>query len=104
MSGQPPLPDLGGPEDEIFDAVLRIRHVFLAQGMEPPAAIELASWEDGMKLLRLARTRYRDRYRRSLYGRGETAQPITEILISGIIVRWPSRRWSMTDDHVIDID
>lgn len=94
MSG-PPLPsDLEGPEDELFAAILRLRHAFLDQGMKPPAVIELASWEDGMKLLRLARARYRDRYRRALYGRSAADSPITEIQISGVTVRWPPQRWS----------
>lgn len=56
--------------------------------------IQLASWEEGMKVLNLARTRYNDRYRRSLFGRREQGEPITEVDISGITVRWPARRWS----------
>ena len=95
MNWEPAVPpDITGPEDELFDAILRLRQTFIARGMEPPAAIELASWEDGMKVLRLARSRYSDRYRKALYGRAGPDEPLTEIEISGITVRWPARRWA----------
>lgn len=84
-------PDLRGPEDDLFESVLKLRHAFLQAGLEPPAVIELASWEEGMKVLRLARTRYADRYRRALYGRRD--DPVTEVEISGVRIRWPTQRW-----------
>ncbi len=83
--------DLSGPEDAIFDAVLRLGQAFRAEGLQSPAVIELASWEEGMKILRLVRTRYRDRYRQALYGRRD--EPVTEVQISGVTVRWPPRTW-----------
>jgi len=96
-------PDFRGPEDDLFEAVLRLRHAFLLAGLAPPAAIELASWEDGMQVLRLARTRYNDRYRRALYGRRSDDAPVTEIEISGITVRWPARTWQRTPSDFEDI-
>ncbi len=87
-------PDLRGPEEDVFESILKFRHAFILAGLAPPAMIELASWEEGMKVLRLARSRYADRYRRSLYGRREVAEPITQIEISGVTVRWPARRWA----------
>ena len=94
MSRAAPPPDLRGPEDDLFEAVLHLRHAFLRAGLEPPRVIELASWEEGMKVLRLARTRYADRYRRSLFGRRDTDEAVTEIELSGVTVRWPPKRWT----------
>ena len=91
MSAVADPPDFRGPEDNIFEAVLRLRHAFLHSGLEPPAVIELASWDEGMKLLQLARSRYSDRYRRSLFRRRGGDDLVTEIEISGITVRWPDR-------------
>ena len=92
MTGSPP--EFRGPEDDLFDSILKLRHAFILAGLEPPAVIELTSWEEGMKVLRLARTRYSDRYRRSLFGGREAEEPITQVEISGVTVRWPDRRWS----------
>ena len=98
MTWEPAVtPDIRGPEDELFDAILLLRQTFVARGLEPPASIELASWEDGMKVLRLARSRYRDRYRKALYGRAGPDEPLTEIEISGITVRWPPKRWARSE-------
>jgi hypothetical protein len=94
MSGSTLPPDLRGPEDDLFEAVLQLRHAFLRAGLEPPTVIELASWEEGMKVLNLARTRYTDRYRRSLYRRSGTEDAINEVEISGTTLRWPARRWT----------
>ena len=46
------------------------------------------------QVLRLARTRYADRYRRSLFGRRGMDEAVTEIEVSGVTVRWPPKRWS----------
>jgi hypothetical protein len=42
MSTSAPPPDFRGPEDDLFEAVLRLRHAFLIAGLEPPAVIQLA--------------------------------------------------------------
>jgi hypothetical protein len=94
MSGSTLPPDFRGPEDDLFEAVLQFRHAFLRAGLDPPAIIELASWEEGMKVLNLARSRYTDRYRRSLFGRHGADEPITEIEVSGTTLRWPACRWT----------
>ena len=38
--------------------------------------------------------RYADRYRRSLFGRRESDEAVTQIEVSGITLRWPARRWT----------
>ena len=103
MSGATLPPDLRGPEDDLFEAVLQLRHAFLRAGLEPPSVIELASFEEGMKVLRLARTRYADRYRRSLFGRRDTDEAITEVEVSGVTLRWPARRWGRPKGSFEDI-
>jgi hypothetical protein len=84
-------PNFEGPEDDLFEAVLKLRHAFILSGLQPPAVIELTSWEEGMKVLSLARARYTDRYRRSLFNARESDEPVTQVDISGITVRWPTR-------------
>ncbi len=103
MTGVTVPPDLRGPEDDLFEAVLQLRHAFLRAGLEPPRAIELVSWEEGVKVLRLARTRYADRYRRSLFGRRNMDEEITEIEVSGITLRWPDRRWTRPSGIIEDV-
>jgi hypothetical protein len=95
--------DMRGPEDDLFEAVLQVRHAFIRAGLAPPQVIELSSWEEGMKVLRLARSRYADRYRRSLFGRRGTDEAITEIDVSGTTLRWPARRWSRAAGTFEDI-
>ncbi len=103
MTGSLLPPDMQGPEDDLFEAVLQLRHAFLRAGLEPPRLIELASWEEGMKVLNLARSRYTDRYRRSLYGRHGRDEPITDIEVSGVTLRWPARRWTRPAGDFEDI-
>ena len=88
---------------DIFDAILRLRHAFLAAGMSPPEAIELASWEDGMRLMREVRGRYNDRFRRERYSAWTDDAALTEVDISGIKVRWPPKRWARPASQVIDL-
>ena len=103
MSGTTLPPDFRGPEDDLFESVLQLRHAFLRAGLEPPHVIELASWEEGMKVLQLARTRYADRYRRTLYAHRGIDEAITQIDVSGITLRWPARRWTRPVGPVEDI-
>jgi hypothetical protein len=93
-------PGFRGPEDDLFESILRLRHAFILAGLQPPAVIELTSWEEGMKVLRLARTRYSDRYRRSLFNARESDEPVTQVEVSGVTVRWPARRWSRSSAGV----
>lgn len=88
------LTPMEGRETDLFDAILRLHHAFLASGLKPPAAIELATWEDGMRLLAQVRPRYNDRFRRTLYGSRAEEGAITEVDVSGITVRWPAKRWT----------
>lgn len=88
------LTQMAAGETDIFDAILRLHHAFLASGLKPPAAIELATWEDGMRLMAQVRPRYNDRFRRTLYGSRADEGAITEVDVSGIRVRWPAKRWT----------
>ena len=98
MTASPP--GFRGPEDDLFESVLKLRQGFILAGLEPPAVIELTSWEEGMKVLRLARTRYSDPYRRSLFNARESDEPVTQVEISGVTVRWPARHRSQ---HIVDV-
>lgn len=103
MVGEPVRLSPGEGDHDIFDAVLRLHHAFLASGLKPPAAIELASWEDGMRLMQQVRPRYGDRFRRALYGGRGEAGALSEVEISGITVRWPPKRWTRSREGVVDL-
>lgn len=96
------LQPTGSDEHDLFDAILRLHHAFLASGLRPPAVIELATWEDGMRLMAHVRPRYSDRFRRGLYGSHGDAGAITEVDISGITVRWPQKRWQRPREGFVE--
>lgn len=87
--------------EDILDNFARLRIAFQAANMEPPASINLASHDEGMRFLSaIARTNFSYQVGSELLGkplRMADGSTVMEMQLMGIKVRWPADRIAMPD-------
>lgn len=82
---------MSDPFNDIATAIIRLSMAMKEHHMNAPAAIDLYAPEDGARLMRALP---KEQLVYVEYGRmrPETGEPVNQIEIAGVIVRWPAQK------------
>lgn len=82
-------------QPDILKGFMALRNAFQIENLKVPVAIVLESQEEGMRLLMCLRDcnpQYRNYFEEDI--------PMTSVKVMGIEVRWPSKKYAMSNGEV----